>query len=51
MKFTKVEHVTKYTHEIYYTKECPNCHFEIRPEYVHAYNNEWCPVCGLNIKK
>jgi hypothetical protein len=32
--------------EVY--KVCPECRFDIKPEYTHAYDNEWCPACGLN---
>lgn len=31
-------------------KICPDCGFEIKPEYTSAYNDEWCPNCGLNHK-
>lgn len=33
--------------EIY--KICPKCRRDIKPEWVVAYKNEWCPACGLNL--
>lgn len=30
-------------------KICPECRTQIPPEWEHAYENEWCPQCGLNI--
>lgn len=33
--------------EIY--KVCPVCRSDIKPEWEHAYKNEWCPSCGLNL--
>lgn len=32
--------------EIY--KVCPICRSDIKPEWKHVYEHEWCPYCGLN---
>lgn len=30
-------------------KVCPQCKEDIKPEWKHAYEHEWCPACGLNL--
>lgn len=32
-------------------KVCPNCRCDIETQMKHAYENEWCPFCGLNHDK
>lgn len=29
-------------------KICPNCRMDITQDMHSAYNDEWCPFCGLN---
>ncbi|MFS0841259.1 hypothetical protein [Paenibacillus sp. 1P03SA] len=38
----------QFLHEGVVIKKCPDCLGEIKPDMTKAYEEEWCPFCGLN---